>query len=419
MYQGMQISGGVAMNFRKLSVNNWHALGRIEIDLTRRVTILTGANGSGKTSLLRLLAMHAQWAASDFGVPGEKSVEEVPPNQVTYKTIGELEYSNGQKTDVLVSEQGIRKHLALSNAQIVDSFFVSSHRPPLRYDSYFPSGIQMDENSHPKKALGLSREGQKSAIEGTKSNFSASIKRTLFAWLVAGYGVKSGDKYLFKPSEEYRRYFEGFQNVLRLAVPRQFHFESIEVEVGAEVVFVCNNGRDRFILESASGGLAAVIEISWMLYLQQLNVEEGEEFTAVVDEIENHLHPSIQRTIIPSLVNAFPRARFVVSTHSPLVVSSVIDANVYALRFDEQSRANSELLDFKEKARTAAQILDEVLGVAVTLPVWVEEQLAIVVNDFSQRPVTDSIFSDLREQLKVNGLEDFLPQAITAVVSRK
>ncbi|GAB5341017.1 AAA family ATPase [Pseudomonas fluorescens] len=405
------------MNFQKLSVNNWHALGRIEIDLTRRVTILTGANGSGKTSLLRLLAMHAQWAASDFGVPGEKSVVESPSTQITYKTIGELEYSNGQITNVFVSEQGIRKHLALSKAQIVNSFFVSSHRPPLRYDT--PAGIKIDDRPNLKKALDLSRDGQKSAIEGTKENFSASIKSTLFAWLVAGYGVKSSDKYILQPVDECRRYFEGFQSILRIAVPRQFKFESIEVGVGAEVVFVCNGGRDRFILESASGGLAAVIEIAWMLYLQQLNVEGDEEFTAIIDEIENHLHPSIQRTILPDLVAAFPRARFVVSTHSPLVVSSVFEANVYALRFDEWSRANSELLDFKEKARTAAQILDEVLGVTVTVPVWVEEQLAIVVNDYSQRPVTEGIFSDLREELKFRGLEDFLPQTITAVVSQK
>jgi len=404
------------VNFKKLSVNNWHALGRIDIDLSHRVTILTGANGSGKTSLLRILAMHAQWGGSDFGVPGDKVENDA--EAIAYKIIGQIEYSNGVETTVLVGGKTIRKHLALGNAQVVDSLFVSSHRPPLRYES-LSKGIDWSVDSHPKTALDLSREGQKSALEGTVTNFYGSIKKTLFAWLVAGYGIRTAEKYLLKPSSEHVKYFEDFQDILRVAIPQQFKFESIEVEDGAEVVFVCNGGRDRFILESASSGLAAVVEICWMLYLQQLNVKEGEDFTAIIDEVENHLHPSIQRSILPCLVKAFSRARFVVSTHSPLVVSSVSDASVYALRFDDECRANSELLDFKEKARTAAQILNEVLGVSVTLPIWVEEQLSSIIRDYSQRPITESIFSDLREELRLRGLEDFVPQAISDVVKLK
>jgi len=92
------------------------------------------------------------------------------------------------------------------------------------------------------------------------------------------------------------------------------------------------------------------------------------------------------------------------------------NANVYALRFDERSRVYAELLDFKEKARTAAQILDEVLGVSVTLPVWVEEKLTRIVKDFSQRPFNESLFSDLRNTLEAHGLDDFFPEALTAVI---
>jgi len=405
------------VNFKRLRAQNWHAIGDVDIDLSAKVTVLTGANGSGKTSILRLLAMHASWAAVDYNVPSRLADEppEQPNDANPHKAIGVIEYSDNHSTNILCSTGGLHRHIGLSEGRSLHCIFVSAHRPPFRYEA-IKVGIQVDEGSDPLKAIDLARSGQKAAVEGTTNNFGVSIKRTLFAWLVAGYGVMTDGKYLLRPSSEIKEYFEGFQNVLRLVIPDEFKFESIEVDVGGEIVLLCDAGRTRFLIESASGGLAAVIEIAWMLYLQQIGAGRGREFTAIIDELENHLHPSIQRSILPKLVKAFPSARFVISTHSPLIVSSMSNANVYALRFDERSRVYAELLDFKEKARTAAQILDEVLGVSVTLPVWVEEKLTRIVKDFSQRPFNESLFSDLRNTLEAHGLDDFFPEALTAVI---
>lgn len=43
----------------------------------------------------------------------------------------------------------------------------------------------------------------------------------------------------------------------------------------------------------------------------------------LIDEIELHLHPSWQQQILPTLQKIFPRIQFIVTTHSPQVVSSV------------------------------------------------------------------------------------------------
>ncbi len=43
----------------------------------------------------------------------------------------------------------------------------------------------------------------------------------------------------------------------------------------------------------------------------------------IIDEIELHLHPGLQRIILPRLMKVFPRTQFIVSTHSPQVLSSV------------------------------------------------------------------------------------------------
>ena len=47
--------------FSKLVLHHWRQFNRIEIDFHRRLTVLTGANGTGKTTLLHLLNRHWGW----------------------------------------------------------------------------------------------------------------------------------------------------------------------------------------------------------------------------------------------------------------------------------------------------------------------------------------------------------------------
>ena len=63
--------------------------------------------------------------------------------------------------------------------------------------------------------------------------------------------------------------------------------------------------------------------------------------TVIIDEIDEHLHPSIQVRILKALQKAFPKIQFIVSTHSPLVISSVESHPynvVYKLGYDDKTR---------------------------------------------------------------------------------
>ena len=51
----------------------------------------------------------------------------------------------------------------------------------------------------------------------------------------------------------------------------------------------------------------------------------------IIDEIETHLHVELQKKILPFLTTFFPRIQFIVSTHSPFVLSSIEDATIYDL----------------------------------------------------------------------------------------
>ncbi|APW37100.1 hypothetical protein RD110_07750 [Rhodoferax koreense] len=53
---------------------------------------------------------------------------------------------------------------------------------------------------------------------------------------------------------------------------------------------------------------------------------------ALVDEIDAHLHPSVQMQIVPTLAAALPRVQFILTCHSPLVVGGLDIANLLVLR---------------------------------------------------------------------------------------
>jgi predicted ATP-binding protein involved in virulence len=59
------------------------------------------------------------------------------------------------------------------------------------------------------------------------------------------------------------------------------------------------------------------------------------EGIVLIDEVALHLHPALQREIVPRLRAALPRVQWVVSTHSPLVLSGFDSREIVALDREE------------------------------------------------------------------------------------
>jgi predicted ATP-binding protein involved in virulence len=91
-------------------------------------------------------------------------------------------------------------------------------------------------------------------------------------------------------------------------------------------------------LKSLSLGYKTVI--AWIVDLAARLIERypnsadplAEPAVVLVDEIDLHLHPKWQRTIMSFLTERFPNTQFIVTAHSPLVVQAAKNANIVLLR---------------------------------------------------------------------------------------
>ena len=98
------------------------------------------------------------------------------------------------------------------------------------------------------------------------------------------------------------------------------------------------------------------------------NALEGEGII-LIDEIELHLHPQWQRDIIPRLTSTFPNCQFIVTTHSPQVLSNVKRENVFIVEDFQVYPADAYTF-----GRDSNSILSELMGVSER-PVEIQNKL--------------------------------------------
>ncbi|MEQ1122196.1 MULTISPECIES: AAA family ATPase [Acinetobacter] len=94
---------------------------------------------------------------------------------------------------------------------------------------------------------------------------------------------------------------------------------------GDQVLIIQKDKNISFSFDSLSSGFKAIFNIyANLLVRAQFQEVSPEELVgiAVIDEIDVHLHISLQKKVLPFLIKAFPKVQFIVSTHSPFVITS-------------------------------------------------------------------------------------------------
>lgn len=114
----------------------------------------------------------------------------------------------------------------------------------------------------------------------------------------------------------------------------RLHFDS-----KLQSFFIQQDNKEPYRFQQLSSGFSSILSVyADLLTKVELRSISANEIDGVVfiDEIDAHLHVSLQRKIFAFLKDAFPKVQFIVTTHSPFVVSSVDDAVIYDLSTLEQ-----------------------------------------------------------------------------------
>ena len=145
-------------------------------------------------------------------------------------------------------------------------------------------------------------------------------------------------------------WFDRFEEALRMLLDD----DSIELKYDYKnYSFVIHQkNRNPSSLNELSDGYSSILRIlsdlimrmdqNW-LHKNQLS-EYNKEGVVLIDEdeVETHLHIELQRKILPFLTEFFPRLQFIVSTHSPYVLTSLSNVVVYDLERQVMLRDLSE-----------------------------------------------------------------------------
>lgn len=130
--------------------------------------------------------------------------------------------------------------------------------------------------------------------------------------------------------------------------------ESIKLEFNRnELTFSLKKGNETVNFDTLSDGYSSAINIITELVMR-MEINKFGDYSqpgiVFIDEVETHLHVALQKKILPMLRVFFPNIQFVVTTHSPFVVSSVEDAVVIDMETGETIDQKVELWNYSYEA---------------------------------------------------------------------
>jgi len=125
-------------------------------------------------------------------------------------------------------------------------------------------------------------------------------------------------------------------NQLNLNLKELFEDPSLRLQFDSKqyAFYIHQEDSEPYRFQKLSSGYSSILSVyAHLLTKTELNSILPSEVDGIVfiDEIDAHLHVSLQKRIFRFLTKSFPKVQFIITTHSPFVVSSVDNAVIYDL----------------------------------------------------------------------------------------
>jgi predicted ATP-binding protein involved in virulence len=311
-----------------------YSMRKVEIDVMGKNLILTGGNGCGKTQLLNFL--HEVLKKSIVNRQNHNE-QELVNNIKHFQSLLEStskasakynSYLNNINTWKEQLEETRNPPISLSE---LEQFVVRYHeRKALfsKFDATRQANIKASRAAVSKEKLKQeeTNERQGNAAATLFEEYLVSHKTS------QAYAESSSIDNNPEEAQKIKEWFDKLEKDLRELFEDQslkLNFDSKE-----QTFFIKQNNKEPYRLQQLSSGFSSILSVyADLLTKVELRSIAPDEIDGVVfiDEIDAHLHVSLQRKIFSFLDKAFPRVQFIVTTHSPFVVSSVDDAVIYDL----------------------------------------------------------------------------------------
>lgn len=142
-------------------------------------------------------------------------------------------------------------------------------------------------------------------------------------------------------------------------------------------------------LSSGTQNYAALILDLMIRFGERQDAVDISNFVGIVliDEIDLHLHPKMQKEMVIQLASTFPNIQFIVSTHSPIPMLGAPENSVFInLHRDEQDRIQA--------AKINIDITNLLPNTILTSPIFGFDELINISHNEKERIVTEDSYSD-------------------------
>lgn len=381
-------------------------LENIDIPLSaaaRKNLILTGKNGSGKTSVLTALISHFEYVLSNSYAPMDKCQNSIKYNLKQIEQADDTEAGKHKKAEAQKSLKMWQTDLSRwTDGAVPEYTSLESLREKYfagqfifaRFEDVRNSKVDISSDITKVNLRPIYKLSDKPVRQLAK--YMASLKAT------QAFAKTEGTP---KRAQEIENWFQRFEAVLR----KIYGDDSLKLHFDIETFqfSILMNNREPFDFNTMSAGYAAVFDIIGDLMMRMESQRSYDlEGIVLIDEIETHLHVELQKQIVPILTGLFPNIQFIMTTHSPFILNSASNAVIYDLEKHTlvengltnlpyegivESYFGVDLLSQKlrekfEQYRTLVQkdhLTDEDFAVAAELELYLDEVPDYLALDFA------------------------------------